>query len=115
MLTMKPVYGERAKTSYHPYILLSFYLGILPLEMLERIPASTRHDWKQRNAANLFGYEWYMQNQSSFTVMQQVFNSKKLLTINRALLRIIALKMVYGSVPGEDQRQGRFGQCSCAG
>ncbi|WP_315814237.1 hypothetical protein [Paraflavitalea speifideaquila] len=81
----------KPKRSYHPYILLGFYLGILPDHLLQQIPCSTRHDWKQRHAAVLFGYEWYLQHQPSFTVMQQVFNNSRLLKINRALLRIIAL------------------------
>ncbi|WP_276482883.1 integrase catalytic domain-containing protein [Paraflavitalea pollutisoli] len=79
------------KQSYHPFVLLGFYLSILPTELLERIPSSTRHDWKQKNSSLLFGYDWYLQNQSSFTVMQQVYNNKKLLKINRALLRVIAI------------------------
>lgn len=89
-MPLYPVPG--IKSSYHPYLLLGFYLGILPADILDRIPSSTRHDWKHKNAATLYGYDWYLQNQSSFTVMQQVFNNKRLLKINTALIRIIALQ-----------------------
>ncbi|PZR06930.1 MAG: hypothetical protein DI539_24255 [Flavobacterium psychrophilum] len=82
----------RVKQSYHPYILLGFYLNILPEGILSRIPPSTKHDWKNRNTELLFGYDWYLQNQSSFTILQQVFTNKKLLKANKALLRLIALK-----------------------
>lgn len=81
----------REKYSYHPYFLLAFHLNILPDHQLQRILKSTRHDWKQKNTKMMFGYEWYLQHQSSFTVLQQVFTNKKLLQINKALLRVIAL------------------------
>lgn len=90
-LTIATACHIRAKQAYHPYILLGYYLHILPDEVLQRIPSSTKHDWKQKNNQLLFGYDWFLQNQSSFTVLQQVFTNKKLLKINRALLRIIAL------------------------
>lgn len=79
------------KLSYHPYLVLAFYLKVLPDDLLHCIPKSTRHDWKQKNTHQLFGYDWYQQHQSSFTVLQQVFTNKKLLQINKALLRVIAL------------------------
>lgn len=82
---------ERIKLSYHPYLLLGFYLSILPGHLLSRIPRSTKYDWKQKNTEHLFGYDWYLQNQPSFTVLQEVFTNKKLLGINKALLRVIAL------------------------
>lgn len=39
----------------------------------------------------MFGHEWYLQNQASFPVLQKVFTNKKLLRINKALLRVIAI------------------------
>lgn len=91
MTTSTDLLAFRPKYSYHPYFLLAFHLNILPDHLLQRIPKSTRHDWKQKNTQLLFGYDWYLQHQSSFTIMQQVFTNEKLLQINKALLRVIAL------------------------
>ncbi|NII26638.1 hypothetical protein HB364_16230 [Pseudoflavitalea sp. X16] len=91
MTTSTDLLAFRPKYSYHPYFLLAFHLNILPDHLLLRIPKSTRHDWKQKNTQLLFGYDWYLQHQSSFTIMQQVFTNEKLLQINKALLRVIAL------------------------
>jgi hypothetical protein len=80
------------KFSYHPAILIAFYLHCLPPELLQHIPRSTRHDWNTKNVTALFGYDWYLQNQHLFSTLQQVAINKKLLKINKALLRAIALK-----------------------
>jgi len=86
----------RPKVSYHPYLLVAFYLRCLPIDIEERIPKSTRHDWSHKDMASLYGYEWYLQNQQLFQTLQQVSVSNRLLQINRALLRVIALKRFMG-------------------
>lgn len=80
------------KQSYHPYILVAFYLQILPETILLSIPRSTRYEWGHKNVTELFGYDWYLQNQYLFHTLQQVAASNKLLRVNKALLRIIALQ-----------------------
>jgi len=82
----------RPKTSYHPYVLVAFCLNCLPPELLNRIPRSTRHEWRHKDQVALYGYEWYLENKQLFGTLQEVAASKKLLLINRALLRVIALK-----------------------
>src|SRR5258708_23731479 len=82
----------RPKTSYHPYLLVAFYLNCLPADLLQRIPRSTRHDWNHKDQIALYGYDWYNENRQLFDTLREVTASKQLLRINRALLRIIALK-----------------------
>lgn len=82
----------RTKQSYHPYILVAFYLRILPEAILLAIPRSTRYDWEHKPVTELFGYDWYSQNQHLFHTLQQVATCKKLLKVNKALLRIIAIR-----------------------
>jgi putative transposase len=80
------------KQSYHPAFQVAYFLQGLPDDMLKQIPRSTRYEWKHKNEAALFGYDWFSQNRQLFTTLQQVCNNRKLLKINLALIRIIALK-----------------------
>jgi hypothetical protein len=80
------------KTSYHPAITVAFYLNCLPPELFQHIPLSTRFDWKHRDKTACFVYEWFFQNQLLFQTLRQVSSNKKLLQINKALIRIIAIK-----------------------
>jgi len=79
------------KTSYHPYLLVAFYLNCLPENILQIIPRSTRFDWHHRDIGNSFGYEWFQENKIFFDTLQMVTRNRKLLKINKALLRVIAI------------------------
>ena len=82
----------RMKTSYHPAITVAFYLNCLPPDLVQYIPRSTRFDWQHKDKSSYFGYEWFCQNQQLFQTLKQVSANKKLLQINRALIRIISIK-----------------------
>ena len=82
----------RSKQSYHPFIVVAFYLHILPDKLLTQIPRSTRYEWQHKSVIELFGYDWYCQNQHLFHTLKEVAASKRLLQVNRALLRIIAIQ-----------------------
>jgi hypothetical protein len=82
----------RTKTSYHPHLLIAFYLQCLPPDWLQRIPRSTRHEWSNKDLTVLYGYDWAMQHQQLFDTLREVSTSRRLLRINTALLRLIALK-----------------------
>jgi len=80
------------KTCYHPYLLVAFYLNCLPESILQIIPRSTKYDWDKREIQNSFGYDWFLENKDLFHTLQLVAINKKLLKINKAFLRIIAIK-----------------------
>lgn len=82
----------RPRQSYHPFVMVAFYLQFLPEELLAVIPRSTRHEWQHKPVAALFGYHWYCQNQHLFQTLQEIAISRKLQRINKALLRIIAIQ-----------------------
>ncbi|MDR3712036.1 MAG: hypothetical protein P4L51_04415, partial [Puia sp.] len=82
----------RAKSSYHPYLLVAFYLNCLPDDLLQHIPRSTKYGWSHKDQVALFGYDWYIQNRHTFDALQQVATNRKLLQINRTLLRVIGLQ-----------------------
>src|ERR1700742_3915232 len=82
----------RTKTSYHPHLLVAFYLGCLPSDWLQRIPRSTRHEWLHRDQTTLYGYDWSVEHQHLLDTLREVASSRQLLRINKALLRVIALK-----------------------
>src|ERR1700688_4902269 len=79
------------KTSYHPFILIAFYLICLREDILQIIPRSTQFDWHHRDIENSFGHEWCQENKNLFSTLQMVVRNRKLLRINKALLRIIAI------------------------
>ena len=83
---------HRPKTSYHPFILLAFYLKCLPDNLLGSIPKSTRFDWGQRNFQDSFGFCWYQDNKDMFLTIELISQHKRLLKINKALLRVIAIR-----------------------
>jgi hypothetical protein len=46
----------------------------------------------QRDIQDSFGYDWFLENKDLFDILQLVAINKKLLKINKAFLRIIAIK-----------------------
>src|SRR6202140_1051518 len=82
---------QHTKTSYHPYLLVAFYLNCLPKNILQIIPRSTRYDWNHRDIQDSLGYDWFVENKDLFHTLQIVAINKKLLKINKAFLRVIAV------------------------
>ncbi|MFT3945717.1 MAG: hypothetical protein QM763_01990 [Agriterribacter sp.] len=82
----------RPRQSYHPFVMVAFYLQFLPEDILAVIPRSTRHEWQHKPVSELFGYDWYCRNLHLFHTLQEIAASSKLQKINLALLRIIALQ-----------------------
>jgi putative transposase len=82
---------QHTKTSYHPYLLVAFYLNCLPKNILQIIPRSTKFDWNHRDIQDSFGYDWFLENKDLFHTLEMVAINKKLLKINKAFLRIIAI------------------------
>ena len=82
---------QHTKTSYHPYLLVAFYLNCLPKNILQIIPRSTKFDWNHRDIQDSFGYDWFVENKDLFHTLQMVAINKKLLKINKAFVRIIAI------------------------
>ena len=84
--------NTKTKQSCHPFVVIAFYLNILPQALRTIIPRSTRYEWEQKPVMELFGYDWYCQNQHLFHTLQEVAASRRLLQLNRAFLRIIAIQ-----------------------
>ena len=84
--------SPRTKLTYHPYLIIAFHLHCLPDELRARIPRSTRFDWSQKELSTAFGFEWACHQEQFFATLQQVATSHKLLRVNIALLRIIAIR-----------------------
>src|SRR5664279_5431886 len=82
---------QHTKTSYHPYLLVAFYLNCLPKNILQIIPRSTKFDWNHRDIQDSFGYDWFLENKDLFHTLQMVAINKRLLKINKAFLRVIAI------------------------
>jgi hypothetical protein len=63
--------------------------------LLLAIPRSTRFDWTHKDIQGSFGYGWYQENKNLFLTLQLITLSEKLLKINRAILRVIAIKAFF--------------------
>ena len=97
---------QHSKASYHPYLLVAFYLNCLPENILQIIPRSTRFDWQHRKIQDSFGYDWFIGNKDLFQTLQLIAINKKLLIINKVFLRIIALKR-FMNVNSAGMKAGR--------
>ena len=75
-----------------PFVTVAFYLSVLPEPLLNKIPRFTRYEWEHKSINSLFGYDWYCQNKHLFDTLQTIALDKKLVHVNKSLLRIIALK-----------------------
>ncbi|MFZ6025671.1 MAG: hypothetical protein ACOYVG_14570 [Bacteroidota bacterium] len=80
------------KRSYHPYILLAFHLQLLPPQVFLQLPRSTKQYSKSKNQADLFGFELCSQQEDIIHTLSLVTRNKQLLTFNKALLHILAIK-----------------------
>src|SRR5258708_32440153 len=83
---------SRTKQSYHPSILVAYHLNCLPEEILTAIRRYTRFDWHHREIHHAFGYEWFKENEDQFHTLKLVAQNRKLLSINKVFLRLIAIK-----------------------
>ncbi len=93
------------KTTYCPLVLVAFYLNFLPDDLKYMIPRSTLYDWKHKNTESLFGYHWCYQQQMLFHTLQQVAANKKLIKINRVLIRVIAVQRFIKKYNGQIQNK----------
>jgi hypothetical protein len=46
------------KRIYHPFLILAFKAGILPAQLFQKIPRSTRFEWQHKSLELLFGSHW---------------------------------------------------------
>ena len=83
----------RPKTCYHPFILIAFHLNCLPDNLLGCIPKFKRFDWAHRNFQDSFGFNWYLEKKEMFLTLKLISQHKSLLKINRAFLRVIAIRV----------------------
>jgi putative transposase len=80
------------KRSYHPFLIIGYKTGILPQTIAQTLPRSTRHHWQHKNLESAYGHCWYAANQQQLAALKQVYQSKRLMQLNMALLRLFAVK-----------------------
>jgi putative transposase len=85
------------KQSYHPAIILCYYLKLLPNELLIQIPTSTLYDWSTKEHGYSFGEEWYEHNKSLFNTITQALKIQQLLKKNQLLIKLLALNRFIAS------------------
>jgi putative transposase len=80
------------KRTYHPWLIIAFQAGILPTELMQGLPRSTKYDWQHKSLNACVGYYWYCQQEERLRILKEIYNSNKLMQVNRALLRVFAIK-----------------------
>lgn len=100
------------KRQYHPYIPLAFHLRILPEKLTQQLPRSTKHYWRKKDLQQLTGYELAIEQQSTLNTLSVIASNKHLLTINKVLIKIIALSR-YISKNIQGIRAGRTPIVNC--
>ncbi len=81
-----------SKRSYHPFILIAYYLNSLPQDIIQGIPYSTQYEWKHKDPECLYGTQYFRNNKKLFRTLESVAQNRKLQTTVQLLLKIIALK-----------------------
>jgi len=76
---------HRSRNQYHPVVPLAFGLALLLPEVYRQVPRSTRHDWRIRQAKQLFGQELA-------GVFPALTTNHWLLRVNKTLIRILAIR-----------------------
>jgi putative transposase len=79
------------KKIYHPILIIGYKTGILPQSICQAIPRSTRNNWQHKDLGKTYGHGWYTANQLELEVMKEIYQSKTLMQINIALLRLFAI------------------------
>jgi len=100
------------KRQYHPYIPLAFHLRILPEKFTQQLPRSTKHYWRKKDLQQLSGYELAIEQQDTLNTLSVIASNKHLLTVNKALIKIIALSR-YISKNAHSIRSGRTPIVNC--
>jgi putative transposase len=80
------------KTVYHPNIVTGYFLKILPVDILKQIPRSTKYDWDKKQQCKMFGADSGEKNTDRLKMLELINSNDSLLKINRALIKIIAIK-----------------------
>jgi hypothetical protein len=83
---------HRGRKQYHPVVPLAFGLALLPPDVYRQVPRSTRHDWRIRQAKQLFGQELVTQQQKLAEVCSALTTNNWLLRVNKTLIRILAIR-----------------------
>ena len=73
------------KRSYHSDIFIQYKLGILPDNILKTIPSSTLHNWKKKDAKNLFGLESVNNYEENVELIKEFLSKKSLLNAAKAM------------------------------
>jgi hypothetical protein len=56
IFSLASLFMHHHKNHYHPLFTILFILDLLPYEVVQQIPRTTRKDWKQKNFEHSFGF-----------------------------------------------------------
>ena len=61
------------KRNYHPLIIILFTSGVLSVEELNKIPRTTKNNWKHFKHENYFGHQWAKTYINQFDDIKDIF------------------------------------------
>jgi putative transposase len=92
------VIAKNSRSSYHTDVKLAFQLGILPVNLVTRIPRSSRHRFKSTDYSTLVGTE-FSAFMEKLDLAKSIMSSRSTLAVASAFLRIISLLRILNLPP----------------
>lgn len=96
---------KKSRSSYHTDLKLAFQLGLIPVELIKRIPRSTRYRFKTTDYSTLVGTE-YSAIIDNLEFVKNILSSRSTIAVASAFLRIISL-LRFLSLPLTDLHKSK--------
>jgi len=78
---------KKERRNYHPLLIILFASGMLPNEALNKLPRTTKHNWKHFEHDNYNGSEWVESYIKQFDNIKDVFQSKFTARVIKTILK----------------------------
>jgi hypothetical protein len=77
-----------AYNSYHTNTIIALQAGLLPRDILKKIPDSTRFNWKKKDISKIFGFYDPRVFSQNIEIIKDLFRHKKILKVAKTLLYV---------------------------
>jgi hypothetical protein len=77
-----------AYNSYHTNTIIALQAGLLPRDILKKIPDSTRFNWKKKDISKIFGFDDPRVFSQNIEIIKDLFRHKKILKVTKTLLYV---------------------------
>jgi len=96
------VRAQSSRSSYHSDLKIAFQLGLVPTEISQKVPRSTKHRFRNADYSSLVGTE-FSAFLEKLDLVKNIMSSRSTLAVACAFLRIVsllrALNLSIGALP----------------